>query len=56
MFPLIEPTDFVVCVPEQYKTDDVVESYRRYYRFGKPFAKWDKLNNIPDWWGNYENI
>ncbi len=27
----------------------VWEQYRLYYVFDKPFAKWDKLNNTPQW-------
>lgn len=42
-------TDFVLCMPDQYKGGSAIESYRRYYRLGKPFARWDKLGNIPDW-------
>lgn len=41
--------NFVLAMPEKYKTNDPVESYRRYYIGDKSnFAKW-KLGNIPDW-------
>ena len=30
-----EKTEFVMVMPEEYKTDDVVESYRNYYKYGK---------------------
>ena len=48
-FDKIDQTDFVLCMPDQYKVGDAVESYRAYYRLGKPFAKWDKLGNRPEW-------
>ena len=44
-------TSHALAMPDQYKTDDAVYSYRQYYiHEKKDFAKWDKLNNIPDWW------
>ncbi len=47
--------DFVLCMPEQYKTNNAVESYREYYRKEKSsFAKW-KDGRIPPWW-NEEKI
>lgn len=37
------------CMPEQYITDNVVESYRNYYLGEKMgFAQW-KLGNKPEW-------
>jgi hypothetical protein len=42
-------TPFPLCMPDQYKTDDVVESYRNYYKGEKAyFAKWK--NGSPSWW------
>jgi hypothetical protein len=44
-------TSFALAMPEQYKSHDAVYSYRQYYIHEKKnFAKWDKLNNIPNWW------
>lgn len=44
-------TPFALAMPEQYKSQDAVYSYRQYYiHEKKTFAKWDKLNNVPDWW------
>jgi len=38
------------CGPPEYKTDDVIESYRRYYVGDKArFAKWTR-RNPPVWW------
>ena len=45
-------TSFALCMPDQYKVGDVVESYRQYYRLGKTFAKWDRLGNRPEWMDN----
>jgi len=36
-------------MPDEYKVDDVIESYRNYYRGAKKdFAKW-KNREIPEW-------
>jgi hypothetical protein len=44
-------TPFAQAMPDQYKSHDAVYSYRQYYLHEKKsFAKWEKLNNIPDWW------
>lgn len=38
------------CGPEQYRVNDVVESYRRYYMGDKArFAKWTR-RDAPVWW------
>ena len=39
------------CMPDEYKTDSVVESYRNFYIGEKVrFAKWNKKRNAPQWW------
>jgi len=41
-----------MCMPEIYKTDDVIESYRKFYIEDKVKIKkldWKKLNNKPEW-------
>lgn len=44
-----ELTEFKLCMPDDYKTNDPVESYRNYYRGSKAeIAKW-KIRNKPDW-------
>lgn len=44
-----ELTPHVLCMPDQYKCGNVVESYREFYRKDKSrFATW-KLNNVPNW-------
>lgn len=46
-------TRHALCMPDKYKGDDVVESYRRFYRGDKvSFATWDKGREAPGWWGN----
>lgn len=48
--PDIEQTPFAKCMPDQYKVEDAVESYRNYYRADKAYiAKWTK-RPIPEWW------
>jgi len=48
--PKIGLTPFQLCMPDQYKVDDAVESYRNYYRGDKAYiAKWSKRNQ-PSWW------
>ena len=43
-------TKFAVAMPEQYKVECSVESYRNYYRGEKAyFAKW-KNRETPTWW------
>jgi len=41
------------CMPDEYKHEDYVTAYRNYYKGAKKyFAKWEKLNNEPEWWKN----
>lgn len=40
-------TPFALAMPDEFKTDDPVESYRAYYH-SKPFAEW--RHGEPDWW------
>ena len=45
----IDRTEFVKCMPDQYKVNDVVESYRNYYIGEKQhIASW-KHREIPEW-------
>lgn len=44
---------FAKCMPDKYKVDDAVESYRNYYRGDKAYiARWTK-RDPPEWW--YKN-
>lgn len=48
--PAIGLTPFAKCMPDHYKVEDAVESYRNYYRGDKAYiAKWSKRNQ-PEWW------
>ena len=39
------------CMPDEYKDDDYVNAYRKYYQGAKAyFAKWEKGRQQPDWW------
>lgn len=43
-------TPFAKCMPNQYKVDNAVQSYRNYYCGAKQhIAKWTK-RQIPEWW------
>lgn len=49
-FPEGQLTAFPKAMPDQYKTNDVVESYRNYYLGDKKkFAKWTR-RGPPNWW------
>lgn len=48
--PDLKLTSFALCMPDQYKVADPVESYRNYYRGDKAYiAKWSK-RETPSWW------
>jgi hypothetical protein len=53
--PNIPDTEFTtppLAMPDEYKVDDFVESYRKYYRGAKSdLASW-KLREIPKWFKN----
>lgn len=49
--PAGQLTPFALAMPEQYKTQDAVESYRAYYRGAKAaFATWKAPAHPPCWW------
>ena len=45
-------TQFALAMPDQYKTDDPVESYRNYYMSEEKqkIASWKKLREKPEWY------
>jgi hypothetical protein len=47
-FPETGLTPFALAMPDEYKTDDPVESYRAYYRSKAGFATW-KRRDKPAW-------
>jgi hypothetical protein len=46
--PARRRTPFALAMPDEYKSDDPVASYRAYYK-SKSFARWDH-GNVPRWW------
>tara|TARA_R110002126_G_scaffold113745_1_gene252304 strand:+ start:26 stop:508 length:483 start_codon:yes stop_codon:yes gene_type:complete len=39
------------CMPDEYKDNDYVTAYRKYYQGAKAyFAKWQRGVPAPDWW------
>jgi hypothetical protein len=47
----LKRTPHPLCMPDEYKTDDAVESYRRFYIGEKAsFARWNKTTEPPPWW------
>jgi len=40
---------FVLAMPDEFKVEDPVTSYRNYYK-SKTFAKWQKTRKEPHWW------
>jgi len=39
------------CMPDEFKNDCLIQSYRNYYLGDKArFAKWGKTRKAPDWW------
>ena len=41
------------CMPDEYKDDDYVTAYRKYYQGAKAhFAKWERGVSAPEWWAN----
>lgn len=44
-------TPFAQAMPEEYRGDDAVEAYRRFYLNDKRrFARWTKERAAPEWW------
>lgn len=52
MFP-IGCSQFVQCMPDQFKDHDPVEAYRKYYHSKARFARWTR-RNVPFWWNRDE--
>jgi hypothetical protein len=42
-------TEFVQCMPEQFRDKDPVQAYRKYYH-SKSFAQWNRGRPAPYWW------
>ena len=48
--PQVEQTPIRLAMPDQYKSDDPIESYRNYCIHEKHYAKWEKGRDKPEWW------
>ena len=42
--------EFVKCMPSEYIVDNVVESYRNYFKGEKGNLKEYKNREVPNWW------
>ena len=51
MFPSSDPTPLPLCMPDEYKSSDIVESYRRFYA-SKPRMRYP-VDKIPAWFRKY---
>jgi hypothetical protein len=51
LFPKQEPTPIAMAMPDCFKSDNVVESYRKYYA-SKPRMRYPK-DKVPDWFVKY---
>lgn len=47
--------DFVLCMPDIYKSNDSVASYRAFYAGEKKFAVWEPKAREPLWWKGVKN-
>lgn len=52
-WPALYMTTPAQAMPDEYKDDDAVVAYRRYYH-SKTFAKWEKGSPTPSWWKGLE--
>lgn len=43
-------TPFAQNIPEEFRGDDPIAAYRKYYHTKAYFAKWQKGRNPPEWW------
>ncbi len=50
-FPTMRPTRLRMAMPDEFRSDDIVESYRRYYA-SKPRIRYP-ANKIPAWFDKY---
>jgi len=53
IIPNTKLTPFAQAMPDEYRDDNPVVAYRRYYH-SKQFAKWEKGTPAPDWWRGVE--
>jgi len=53
LFPRHDDTALPLCMPDYFKSEDIVESYRRYYS-SKPKMRYPK-EKIPTWFLEYRD-
>jgi len=51
--PNIGFTPYAQAMPDEYRDDDAVTAYRRYYH-SKSFAKWERGRPEPRWWQTWK--
>ena len=51
LFPLQQPTRLPLAMPPEFKSDSIVESYRKFYA-SKPRMRYPR-NKIPEWFIEY---
>ena len=49
IIPNTRLTPFALAMPDEFKSDNPVDSYRKFYKT-KLFAKWEKGREAPFWW------
>jgi hypothetical protein len=55
MIPNGPQTPYAQAMPDEYKSANAIDSYRRYYIMDKSrFAKWEKGREAPYWWTTEE--
>ncbi len=50
-FPTVEPTPLRMAMPDSFKSDSIVESYRRFYA-SKPRVRYPE-SKVPSWFAKY---
>ena len=51
LFPSHDPSPLPLCMPDEFKTDDVVTSYRKFYA-SKPKMRYAK-SKVPPWFSSF---
>jgi hypothetical protein len=48
--PNVPRTPVALAMPDSFKRDTPIESYRTFYREDKPFATWQRGREVPSWY------
>ena len=54
LFPRYDDTPLPLCMPDEFKTNSIVESYRKFYA-SKPRMRYP-TEKIPAWWDQYREL